>query len=148
MKLHNWNTCTKLVWHPSCSSQNLFLRMPSLGLNSPKKQVSHTTNLHYCINEERKIVSKSFLTTKENLNIVASKSLITSISSWKNKSEIRSVLEKRWKKKSSINNIHDAERLPCATICQIGSQKTWAQEIVWSPIEQQIHSTSWAKTQE
>jgi hypothetical protein len=30
-------------------SQYLFLRIPSLNLNSRKKQISHTTNFHYCI---------------------------------------------------------------------------------------------------
>ncbi len=41
MKLYNWNTCTKtrLIASllPNCCSQDLFLQMPSLGLNSWEK---------------------------------------------------------------------------------------------------------------
>jgi hypothetical protein len=64
-----------------------------------KKKISHTTNLHCCIYEEKEIISRTFLTTKEKLDIVASKNLSTSISSCKNKNEIkRNVLNKKWKK--------------------------------------------------
>ncbi len=83
----------------SCCPQNLILRMPSLSLNSQKK-----TNLPYrqppfCIYEERGIISRTFFTTKEKSDIVASKNLSTSISMCKNKNEIkRSVLKKKWKK--------------------------------------------------
>jgi hypothetical protein len=72
--------------------------MPSLGLNSQKKQVSHTASLHYYIYEEKNIISKTFLITKEKSEIVASKSLSASISSYKNKSEIRRNMFKKTKK--------------------------------------------------
>jgi len=65
--------------------------MPSLGLNS--------------------------LTTKEKLEIIAWKSLNASISSYKNKSVVRSMFEKNEKKRSSRNKICNVRKLFCATIC-------------------------------
>jgi hypothetical protein len=69
--------------------------MPSLGLNSHKKQVSHTTNLHYYIYEEKEIIYRTSLITKEKLDTITSKSLNGSISSYKKKREIRIVLKKK-----------------------------------------------------
>jgi hypothetical protein len=69
--------------------------MPCLGLNSQKKEVSHIASLHYYIYEEKKIISKTSLITKEKSRIVASKSLSSSISSCKNKSEIRRSMFKK-----------------------------------------------------
>jgi hypothetical protein len=70
--------------------------MPSLGLNSQKKQLSHTASLHCCIYEGREIISKTSFTIKEKLEIVALKSLSISISSYKDKNKIRSsILEKK-----------------------------------------------------
>jgi hypothetical protein len=80
--------------------QLLFPRFASLDailrFEHSKKQVSHVTSLHYYIYEENEIISKPSLTTKENSNIIASKNLIASISSCKNKSKIkRSVLQEK-----------------------------------------------------
>jgi hypothetical protein len=69
--------------------------MPSLGLNSHKKQVSHTTNLHYYVYEEKEIIYRTSLITKEKLDTITSKSLNGSISSYKKKREIRIVLKKK-----------------------------------------------------
>jgi hypothetical protein len=54
------------------SSQDLLLQMPSLGFPK-KKKISHIVNLHYYIYEEREIISKASLTTKEKSEIVTSK---------------------------------------------------------------------------
>jgi hypothetical protein len=69
--------------------------MPSLGLNSQKKQVPHIANLHYYVYGKKKVISETFITTKEKLDIVALKSLIALISSCQNKREIKSILEKK-----------------------------------------------------
>jgi len=94
--LYKTHLITSLL--PYCYSQNLLLWIPSLGLNFQKKQVSHTTNLHYYMYEERKIIFRTFFTTKEKSKIVTSNSLSISISSCKNKTAIRrSILEKNGK---------------------------------------------------
>jgi hypothetical protein len=89
--------------------------MPSLSLDS------HTASLYYCTYQEREIISKTFFTTKEKSDIVASKSLSTSISSYKNKNEIKRSVLKENEKRSMKNKILDAKKLPCATIFRIGS---------------------------
>jgi hypothetical protein len=87
------------------------------------------------IYEEREIISNTSLITKEKSNNIAKK-LNVLILSCKNKSDIKSVLKKKEKKRSSKNKIRDAKRLPCVTICQIGSQKTWAWGSFWPFVEQ------------
>jgi hypothetical protein len=91
-------------------------------LNYWKRQVSHTTNLHYCIYEEKEVIFETFFTTKEKSEIVAFNNLNTSISRCNNKIAIRrKVLEK---KKTSKNRILHAKMLLCATICQIENKKS------------------------
>jgi hypothetical protein len=65
----------------NCYSQDFLFWMPSLGLNFWKKQLSHTTNLHLYIYEEREIIYGTSFTTKEKLETIALKSLSASISS-------------------------------------------------------------------
>ncbi len=75
----------------------LLLRFDSfnviLGLNFWKKQMSHTTNLHYYIYEEKEIIFKTSLTTKEKSMNVTSKNLSTIK---------RNIFEGKWKKKNYI----------------------------------------------
>lgn len=72
--------------------------MPSLSLNSQKKQISHIANLHCSIYEKKEIISKTSLTTKDKSDIIALKTLMAPISSFQSKSEIRSILEKKIQK--------------------------------------------------
>ncbi len=95
--LYNTQLTTSLPLN--CCSQDLLLRIPSLGLNSRKKQVSHITSLHYYIYAKIKIISRTFLTTKEKSKIVASNSLSALISTCKNKNIIRRILENKWQTK-------------------------------------------------
>jgi hypothetical protein len=85
---------------------------------------------------QRKI-EKCYITKFEHLNLKLEKQ----------KHNKKEHFWRKMKKKCFIYNIiHDAKGLPCVTICQIGSQETWAWGIFWPPLRQQIHSTSWTKT--
>jgi hypothetical protein len=97
--------------------------IPSLGLNSQKKQTSHITNFHYWIYKERKIISETSLIIKLESMIVAWNRLSASISSCKNKSTIkRKFLKENHNLKLTIRSrLFDVWNWPCATVCQIGN---------------------------